>query len=83
MPLHGKRSADDAGAVLHDAQAHSLVRARLRGKTDTIILHRQHDSIIVQEQIDHDELWFAMPNGVVDSFVRNAIKMRCDRILVD
>ena len=30
MPPNGKRSADNAGAVLHDAQPHSPVRARLR-----------------------------------------------------
>jgi len=83
MPLHVKQCAHNAGAVLHDAQPHALVRLRFRGKAGAIVPHRQHNSIIGGEQIDHDKLRFAMPNGVVDGFVRNAIKMRRDRIFVE
>ena len=82
MPLDGKRCADNAGAVLHDAQPHALVRLRFRGETDAIVPDCQHNSIIGGKQIDHDKLRFAMPNGVVDGFVCNAIKVRRDRIFV-
>src|SRR5262245_54079026 len=61
VPLHGQRTAHYAGAVLHDAQPHSMIIHWFAGETDAVVLHPEDDSIVLGEEMDHNKLGLAVP----------------------
>jgi hypothetical protein len=73
--LHLKGSTNHAGTVVHDAQPHTTTCGYVSGKTYSIIVHHECHMALPRRERDHDLLSFAMLNGIVDSFLHDAIQV--------
>src|SRR5215510_7806498 len=73
--LHCKRAGDHAGAILHNAQSHSLMLVLFLGETDPVVFYPEDDQIVLNEKIDDDKFRFAMLDSVPHGFLSDAVKM--------
>ena len=74
--LHGERPANDAGAVIHDPQAHALTLGARGRKSDAIVAYGDFDPGALLNEPHVDEGSLGMLERVIDGFLHHPIGVR-------
>jgi hypothetical protein len=75
--------ADQARAVSHDAVAHAFAEFGIGSDPASIVAHLQDDVTAFHRQADRDLLRVRVLGRVEDGFVRNAVELRGNGVILD